>query len=79
MDLNKYTEKAQEAVLAAQQIADEVIKPVFVRAAVGIRECDHFARSRRDACVARDGQSLVLLVDVAHARMFRGHACGRIG
>ncbi len=58
--------------LAVQQIADHVIEPVLVGAAVGIGEGDDLAGGGGDAGVARDRKAVVVLAEVAHPRELPG-------
>ena len=69
---------AREAAL--QQTAHQVIQPVLVRPAVGVRERDDLTRRGGDAGVARDGEAEVLLVaKVADIGMREGDLPRRVG
>ena len=69
---------AHTGKIGADQIVNEVIKPILISPAVGIREGNDFTCGRADARIARDRQSLVLLVDVAELRVIRSDAASAV-
>ena len=65
---------------APQQPARQIVEPVLVRPAIGVREGDDLARRRRDARIARHREAEVLLVaKVADVGMREGDLPRRIG
>ena len=71
---------ADPGELAVDQFGNEVIQPIFICAAVGIRERHDFTRRRRNASVACLGEAEVgVMAEVADIRELLRDLRRRIG
>ena len=67
---------------AFQKVADQIIQPVLIGPAIGVRKGHHFAIAAKNARVTRHRESLMGLADVSEVLVEGGHlrrdVCGAV-